>query len=143
MAGGMEPLCGTGRGELDSVKEPVGVGGRGDRPNANDRTVPTTMIPCHLHTFGGFRVMETTAGAVLRVSLVGCMVVAGACLVLGLYPAHTSAQPGPKGDKSVEGSVMRLNHIDLVVPNVKENRAFFEKYSGSAASWTVRTSSPS
>ena len=72
---------------------------------------------------------KTTAG-VVRVSLVGCMILAGACLVLGLYPAQTAAQPGTKGDKSEEGNVMRLNHIDLVVSNVKENRAFFEKFFG-------------
>ena len=73
---------------------------------------------------------KTTADVVLRVSLVGCIVLAGACLVLGLYPTQTAAQPGHKGDKSEEGTVMRLNHIDLVVLNLKENRTFFEKFFG-------------
>jgi lactoylglutathione lyase len=66
-------------------------------------------------------------GVVPRVLLTGCMTLAG---VLGLYPGRTAAQPGPSAPKSGEAAVKRLNHIDLVVPNVKENRAFFEKYFG-------------
>ena len=68
---------------------------------------------------------KMTASVVLRVLLSGCLVLAGAGLVIGLYPARTTAQPGPEGP-----AIKRLNHIDLVVPNVKENRAFFEKYFG-------------
>lgn len=69
---------------------------------------------------------NTTAGVLLA----GCMILAGAGLLLGLDPAQTTAQPGPKGGKSGGTAGKRLNHIDLVVPNVKENRAFFEKYFG-------------
>lgn len=75
-------------------------------------------------------VRKAIAGVVLHDSLVGCMILAGACLVLGLHTAEIRAQPGPKGDKSEGAAGKRLNHIDLVVPNVKENRAFFEKYFG-------------
>jgi len=73
---------------------------------------------------------KTTAGVVLRVSLAGCMVLAGVGLVLGLYPALTAAQPGPAVPKSEGTAGKRLNHIDLVVPSVKEDRAFFEKHFG-------------
>ncbi len=64
------------------------------------------------------------------VLLAGCMFLAGVGLFLGLSPARTAAQPVPPGPKSAGAAVKRLNHIDLVVPNVKENRAFFEKYFG-------------
>jgi len=73
---------------------------------------------------------KTTIGVVPRVLLAGCMTLAGVGLSLGLYPGRTTAQPGPSAPKSGEAAVKRLNHIDLVVPNVKENRAFFEKYFG-------------
>lgn len=73
---------------------------------------------------------KTTAGVVSRVSLVGCMILAGAALVLGLYPARTTAQPGPSEPKSGKAAGKHLNHIDLVVTNVAENRDFFEKHFG-------------
>jgi len=73
---------------------------------------------------------KTTAGVVPRVLLAGCMILASAGLVLGLYPARTTAQPGPSVPKTEKPAGKRLNHIDLVVPNVKENRAFFEKHFG-------------
>jgi len=72
---------------------------------------------------------KTTAGVVLRVSLAGCMILAGAGLVLGLYPARTAAQPGTEAPEGT-ATGKRLNHIDLVVANVGENRAFFEKHFG-------------
>jgi len=73
---------------------------------------------------------KTTAGVVPRVLLAGCMILAGAGLVLGPYAALTTAQPGPSAFKSGETAGKRLNHIDLVVPKVAEDRAFFEKYFG-------------
>jgi catechol 2,3-dioxygenase-like lactoylglutathione lyase family enzyme len=73
---------------------------------------------------------KMTAGVVLRVSLAGCMILACVGLVLGLYPARTTAQPGPSAPKSEGAAGKRLNHIDLVVPKVAEDRAFFEKYFG-------------
>jgi catechol 2,3-dioxygenase-like lactoylglutathione lyase family enzyme len=72
---------------------------------------------------------KTTAGLVVRVSLAGCMILVGAGLVLGLYPARSAAQPGAEVPKG-EARGKRLNHIDLVVANVGENRAFFEKHFG-------------
>jgi len=65
-----------------------------------------------------------------RVLLAGCMILAGAGLVLGHYPAQATAQPRPSAPKSEGAAGKRLNHIDLVVPNVTEDLAFFEKYFG-------------
>ncbi len=65
---------------------------------------------------------NTTAGVLLA----GCMILATAGLILSLAP-RTAAQPQPPAAKT---SSKRLNHIDLVVANVAENRAFFEKYFG-------------
>lgn len=73
---------------------------------------------------------KANIGGVPRRLLVGCMVLAGAGLILALYPAHTTAQPGPSEAKPGKDAGKRLNHIDLVVANVKENRAFFEKFFG-------------
>ena len=73
---------------------------------------------------------QMTTGAVPRVLQAGCMILVGAGLVLGLYPARTTAQPGPSELKAAKTTGKRLNHIDLVVPNVKEDRAFFEKHFG-------------
>jgi catechol 2,3-dioxygenase-like lactoylglutathione lyase family enzyme len=73
---------------------------------------------------------KTTVGAVLRILLAGGMILAGAGLVLGLSPARTTAQPGTSEPKSGKAAGKRLNHIDLVVTNVAENRAFFEKHFG-------------
>lgn len=70
---------------------------------------------------------KSTTGLARRVSLAGCMILAAAGLILGLYPLRTAAQPGTKAPK---GAGKRLNHIDLVVANVGENRAFFEKHFG-------------
>jgi catechol 2,3-dioxygenase-like lactoylglutathione lyase family enzyme len=71
---------------------------------------------------------NTIAGVVLRGLIAGTL--AGAGLVLGLYPVLTRAQSGPSAPKSKGAAVKRLNHCDLVVPKVAESRAFFEKYFG-------------
>jgi catechol 2,3-dioxygenase-like lactoylglutathione lyase family enzyme len=73
---------------------------------------------------------KATAGVVLRILLAGGMVLTGMGLVLGLYPARTTAQPGTSEPRSGKAAGKRLNHIDLVVANVAENRAFFEKHFG-------------
>jgi catechol 2,3-dioxygenase-like lactoylglutathione lyase family enzyme len=73
---------------------------------------------------------KTTAGVASRALLAGCLILGGAGLVLGLYPARTTAQPAPSGPKAKGAAGKRLNHIDLVVPQVAEDRAFFEKYFG-------------
>lgn len=64
-----------------------------------------------------------------RVVRVLCLILAGAAPLLTLVPSRTTAQAGgaPKAEKAAG---KRLNHIDLVVPHVKEDRAFFEKYFG-------------
>jgi catechol 2,3-dioxygenase-like lactoylglutathione lyase family enzyme len=69
----------------------------------------------------------TTTGVARRVWLSGCLMLTGLGLVLGLNQARTAAQPGTKSEKATG---QRLNHIDLVVSNVKENREFFEKHFG-------------
>ena len=71
--------------------------------------------------------LTTTTGVARRVWLSGCLMLTGLGLVLGLNPARTAAQPGTKSDKAAGP---RLNHIDLVVSNVKENREFFENHFG-------------
>jgi catechol 2,3-dioxygenase-like lactoylglutathione lyase family enzyme len=73
---------------------------------------------------------KTMTGDVRRGLLTGFVVLAGAGLVLGLYPAQTTAQPGASDPKAEKAAGKRLNHIDLVVSNVAENRAFFEKHFG-------------
>jgi lactoylglutathione lyase len=71
-------------------------------------------------------VRKTTAGALLA----GCLILASAGLILALVAGPTAAQPQPSAPKAERAAGKRLNHIDLVVANVAENRAFFEKYFG-------------
>ncbi|QJX00010.1 VOC family protein [Frigoriglobus tundricola] len=78
---------------------------------------------------------NATAGVVRRVSLAGCLMLAGASLLLGIDSARTSAQPpAPKAEppaaKAQKATGMRLNHVDLAVPDVKTDREFFEKHFG-------------
>jgi len=73
---------------------------------------------------------KTTVAVVPRAVLAGIMILAGVGLVLSLYPVRTVAQPGPSAPMTGGTAGKRLNHIDLVVANVAENRAFFEKHFG-------------
>lgn len=74
--------------------------------------------------------MATSYERKTAIGLVGCMILAGACLALGLDPARTTAQPPAASPKGEKPAGKRLNHIDLVVANVKENKEFFEKHFG-------------
>jgi catechol 2,3-dioxygenase-like lactoylglutathione lyase family enzyme len=74
--------------------------------------------------------LTTTTGVARRVWLTGCLMLTGLGLVLGFNPGRTIAQPGASTPKSEGATGKRLNHIDLVVADVAENRAFFEKHFG-------------
>jgi catechol 2,3-dioxygenase-like lactoylglutathione lyase family enzyme len=73
----------------------------------------------------------TAIGGILpRTLLAGCMFLTAIGAFLGLNPGRTIAQPGTSKPKSEGATGKRLNHIDLVVADVAENRAFFENYFG-------------
>jgi len=74
--------------------------------------------------------LTTTTAVARRVWLSGCMMLTGLGLVLGLNPGRAMAQPGASTPKAEGATGKRLNHIDLVVADVAENRAFFEKHFG-------------
>jgi catechol 2,3-dioxygenase-like lactoylglutathione lyase family enzyme len=65
---------------------------------------------------------KTTVGALLA----GCIILATAGLIL--TPTRAAAQPPAARGEKAAGK--RLNHIDLVVADVAENRAFCEKHFG-------------
>lgn len=73
---------------------------------------------------------KAVVGGMPRAFLAGCAILASAGLVMEIQPARTAAQPGPTEPKPGKAVGKRLNHIDLVVANVKENREFFEKHFG-------------